>query len=243
MVVPGLFATMALPAFGTHPENAAWADVTSDRGADAQTISVSESTEDDIALARDGYGATSNEEIRKAKQEEKERKQAEKAAKEREAEDSDSAEDSDTDAEQDGSGDEPIAGDGEVRWPLPSSGTMGDGFMSRGGSHHGQDILIGGGTPIGAVADGTVVVSKNGYGGYGEAVVIEHTIGGKQIRTTYGHMTHGTRRVSEGDHVSAGQVIGQVGSTGRSTANHLHIEVAVEGSLVDPVAWLKNNGA
>ncbi|MBN9168540.1 MAG: M23 family metallopeptidase, partial [Microbacterium sp.] len=59
--------------------------------------------------------------------------------------------------------------------------------------------------------------------------------------TLYGHMTYGSRVVQAGQTVAAGQVIGLVGSTGRSTANHLHFEVMLNGTHVDPLAWLLTN--
>jgi murein DD-endopeptidase MepM/ murein hydrolase activator NlpD len=86
-----------------------------------------------------------------------------------------------------------------------------------------------------------VKVSSESYYGYGVGVVIEHEIGGQQVETTYGHMTYGSRAVQAGDTVAAGQLIGLVGSTGQSTANHLHFEVQVNGALVDPLAWLRAN--
>ena len=103
-------------------------------------------------------------------------------------------------------------------------------------------MLCAGGTPIGAAADGVVRISSESYFGYGVAVVIDHVINGQTVSTLYGHMTYGTRAVQVGQTVTAGQIIGLVGSTGRSTANHLHFEVKINGSLVDPMAWLRANG-
>jgi murein DD-endopeptidase MepM/ murein hydrolase activator NlpD len=131
-------------------------------------------------------------------------------------------------------------GTGAVRWPLTSF-TKGEGFGTRGGAHMGVDMLAPGGTPIFAAAAGVVKVSQESYGGYGVAVVIEHVINGQRVGTLYGHMTYGSRQVVPGQTVEAGQVIGLVGSTGRSTANHLHFETYVNGSNVDPWAWLQAN--
>ncbi|WP_437582313.1 M23 family metallopeptidase [Paramicrobacterium sp. CJ85] len=231
LVVPGLFATMALPSYAT-PETSAGAQSAYDIAtASAQTLDTT-GVEPAMNLVRDYYTATSQEELDEA------RRAAEAAAAAKKAK-----EEAKQEASTKGQDYKAIAGEGEVRWPLPSSGTIGDGFMSRGGSHEGVDILIAGGTPIGSVADGVVVVSQESYGGYGVAVVVEHTIDGQKVRTTYGHMTYGTRRVSVGQHVTAGQVLGLVGSTGRSTANHLHLEVRINGGLVDPLGWLRANGA
>jgi murein DD-endopeptidase MepM/ murein hydrolase activator NlpD len=71
--------------------------------------------------------------------------------------------------------------------------------------------------------------------------MIDSVIGGKSVATTYGHMTYGSRQVQAGETVAAGQLIGFVGSTGRSTANHLHFEVWVNGSLYEPYGWLAAN--
>lgn len=221
---------MALPSYA-QPEAADGQSSYALASESAQTLDAS-GVEPAMNLVRDIYSATTSEELAKAKAAAKAKADAAAAAKRARSS-----------AGVTSRSYAPIAGAGEVRWPLPSGGTIGDGFMSRGGEHHGTDILIAGGTPIGAIADGVVVVSQESYGGYGVGVVIEHKIGGKTIRSTYGHMTYGSRQVAVGQHVSAGQVIGLVGSTGRSTANHLHIEITVNGSLVDPIAWLHANGA
>ncbi len=106
-------------------------------------------------------------------------------------------------------------------------------------NHNGFDMLTAAGTPIYAVADGVVRVSTESWGGYGVVVTIDHTIDGQVVNTTYAHMTYGSRKVEAGDRVTAGQVIGLVGSTGNSTANHLHFEVRINGSLVEPFGWLQ----
>ncbi len=102
--------------------------------------------------------------------------------------------------------------------------------------HSGIDIAAGQGTNVLAAASGTVILSVNyGNASYGECIVIDH---GGGISTLYGHMTRGSRRVSVGDKVSAGQVIGLVGSTGVSTGPHLHFEVRNNGQLVDPLGYV-----
>lgn len=134
-------------------------------------------------------------------------------------------------------------GSGEVRYPLPQ-GSYTQGRTTVGadsGGHDGADMLAPAGTPIYAAAAGVVRASSESYSGYGVAVVIDHVIGGQTVSTLYGHMSYGTRQVSAGQTVSAGQLIGAVGSTGRSTANHLHFEVHVNGSILEPYAWLAAN--
>lgn len=108
--------------------------------------------------------------------------------------------------------------------------------------HTGTDINIGvTGKSIVAVKDGTVVISTaqrnadGSYRSYGEYVVIDHHDG---TMTLYGHMYPNSRTVSKGDEVVQGQVIGQVGTTGNSTGNHLHFEVRINGKCVNPLPYL-----
>lgn len=130
-------------------------------------------------------------------------------------------------------------GSGEVRYPLP----QGSYTVSRtvGGAHEGADMLAPALTPIYAAAAGVVRASAESIGGYGVAIMIDHVVGGQRVATTYGHMTYGSRQVQAGQTVEAGQLIGFVGSTGRSTANHLHFEVRVNGGLMEPIGWLAAN--
>lgn len=108
--------------------------------------------------------------------------------------------------------------------------------------HEGADFGAPAGDPIFAVAHGRVVesrVSTAPGGGYGEYVKIQHA----GFKSTSCHMTAGSRKVHVGDYVPEGAVIGKVGSTGASTAPHLHIEITKGGSTVDPVAFFAANGA
>jgi len=98
--------------------------------------------------------------------------------------------------------------------------------------HTGVDLGCGNGTPIGAAGDG-VVVSAGWNGGYGNAVVIDH---GNGLATLYGHQS--SLAASPGQRVSTGQTIGYVGSTGYSTGPHLHWEVWVNGTPVDPMGYV-----
>ena len=132
-------------------------------------------------------------------------------------------------------------GTGPVRWPLAKITRIGDGFMSRGGAHHGVDLIAPGGTPIFASTSGVVRVSQESYYGYGVAIVIDGVIDGRKVSTLYSHLRYGSRTVGVGSHVQAGQVIGLVGATGRAFGNHLHFEVKINGSLVDPLAFLRAN--
>lgn len=109
-------------------------------------------------------------------------------------------------------------------------------------THTGVDVNINvKGKNVVAVKDGTVVISTakrnpdGSYRSYGEYVVINHHDG---TMTLYAHMLSGSRKVSEGQTVSQGQVLGTVGSTGNSTGTHLHFEVLVGGSPVNPIPYL-----
>jgi murein DD-endopeptidase MepM/ murein hydrolase activator NlpD len=98
--------------------------------------------------------------------------------------------------------------------------------------HTGVDFGASAGTPIHAAADG-VVVSAGPLGGYGNATVIDH---GNGLATLYGHQS--SIAVAPGQRVSRGQVIGYVGCTGLCTGPHLHFEVRVRGTPVDPMQYL-----
>jgi murein DD-endopeptidase MepM/ murein hydrolase activator NlpD len=115
----------------------------------------------------------------------------------------------------------------------PTSGTLTSGFGWRWGRmHEGIDIAAPTGTPIAAVASGTVI-HAGWMGGYGNLVVIDH---GNGLATAYGHQS--SIAVGSGTYVSQGQTIGYVGNTGYSTGPHLHFEVRVNGGAVDPLGYL-----
>ena len=123
-------------------------------------------------------------------------------------------------------------------WPLPGRYNLSSLFGSRkhpitgkANNHTGIDIPASSGTSILAAKSGVVTTStyNNSYGNY---VVVSHSDG---TSTLYAHMVR--RNCSKGDTVSQGQVIGYVGTTGSSTGNHLHFEVRVNGSRVDPINY------
>lgn len=106
-------------------------------------------------------------------------------------------------------------------------------ITGRAARHNGIDIPAPRGTAIYATADG-IVGRAQWLGGYGNYVDINH---GNSIETRYGHMTRYT--VSPGQRVKQGDIIGYVGSTGRSTGNHLHYEVRIEGAPVNPMPFVQ----
>jgi murein DD-endopeptidase MepM/ murein hydrolase activator NlpD len=102
--------------------------------------------------------------------------------------------------------------------------------------HAGLDFAAPQGTPIYATADGTVKVAGFSDGGYGNHVVINHGYG---YETVYGHMVRIKSR--SGQRVKRGEVIGYVGSTGKSTGPHCHYEVRKNGQKLDPVYFFYND--
>ena len=123
--------------------------------------------------------------------------------------------------------------------PVESARAMSSGFGMRvhpvlGGrrAHKGIDLPAATGTPIRATADG-VVEMADWFGGYGLYVQLEH---GGSMETRYGHMSR--IAVAAGQTVHKGDVIGYVGTTGRSTGPHLHYEVRVNGEAVNPVPYM-----
>jgi murein DD-endopeptidase MepM/ murein hydrolase activator NlpD len=101
--------------------------------------------------------------------------------------------------------------------------------------HTGIDIAAGTGTPIRAAAAGTVALiqSEASSGGYGNFTCIQHS---GSISTCYAHQS--SIGVSGGQSVSQGQVIGAVGCTGHCFGPHLHFEVRINGTPVDPLGYL-----
>jgi murein DD-endopeptidase MepM/ murein hydrolase activator NlpD len=114
-------------------------------------------------------------------------------------------------------------------------GVRSDPFHSGAAMHPGIDLAGSYGTPIYATADGTVLRAGWNSGGYGNLVEIDH---GRGITTRYGHMS--AILVHPGDHVTRGQQVGRMGSTGRSTGNHLHYEVRIDGRAVNPIPFMKS---
>lgn len=98
--------------------------------------------------------------------------------------------------------------------------------------HNGVDLAAARGTPVYATADGLIGKAQR-FSSYGNYVQIEH---GGELQTRYAHLSSYTVRA--GDMVEKGDLIGYVGSTGRSTGPHLHYEVRVAGEAVDPVPYM-----
>jgi murein DD-endopeptidase MepM/ murein hydrolase activator NlpD len=114
-------------------------------------------------------------------------------------------------------------------------GVRSDPFRGGAAMHAGIDLAGPHGTPIYATADGMVTTAKWNSGGYGNLIKVDH---GRGIETRYGHLAQ--MLVRDGQQVKRGQLIGRMGSTGRSTGNHLHYEVRIDGRAVNPIPFMKS---
>ncbi|ANE46972.1 hypothetical protein SY83_12590 [Paenibacillus swuensis] len=127
-------------------------------------------------------------------------------------------------------------------WPTDSRrltslfGYREDPFTSTPTLHGGIDIGDKTGSPVYATADGTVIAAEEDRA-RGLNILLEHK---KSMRTWYMHLNK--MNVSQGDAVTKGQMIGELGNTGRSTGPHLHYEVWLNGERVDPRSYLEQNG-
>ena len=118
-------------------------------------------------------------------------------------------------------------------WIWPVSGTLTSPFGYRWGRmHEGIDISVPEGTPVRAAKPGTVILAAY-TGGYGNYTCVDH---GGGLSSCYAHQS--SFAVSSGDQVDQGEVIGYSGNTGSSTGPHLHFEIRVNGSAVDPLGYL-----
>ena len=127
-------------------------------------------------------------------------------------------------------------------WPVEgqitgSFGERTDPFNGEGAFHTGVDIAAAVGQAVMAPADGTVIFADF-MGGYGRAVMVDH---GHGISTRFGHLSNFA--VTPGQHVRRGDVIGYVGLSGRSTGPHLHYEVRINDTPVNPYKYLRINVA
>ncbi|MFD0588956.1 M23 family metallopeptidase [Paenibacillus sp. GCM10027627] len=126
-------------------------------------------------------------------------------------------------------------------WPADSRkitstfGVRSDPFTGRSSLHSGLDLGGNRGDAIYAAADGVITLSENTYP-HGNNIIIDH---GRGIETRYLHLNE--RLVKVGDKVKKGQLIGELGNTGRSTGPHLHYEVIVGGVHVDPMPYIKED--
>jgi murein DD-endopeptidase MepM/ murein hydrolase activator NlpD len=123
-------------------------------------------------------------------------------------------------------------------WPVNGSllsrfGDRQDPFSGEGEFHSGVDISAPIGTPVHAAADGIVFSAEYAGGGYGKMVIIDH---GNGLKTRYAHLS--SFEVVPGQEIRRGEIVARSGNTGRVTAPHLHFEVRIGGSAVNPYPYL-----
>lgn len=241
--VAGMVATVAIPAFAAADRgDVAEAQTLQQASADDAQSLVVASEGSPATLERGGYSATTPEEIKAAKAKEAAEKAAKAALAARLASASSSSSSSSSSSARSSSSfsnSVPLVspGSGTVRRPLAHFNNFGTPYAG----HKGTDYMVGRGEPIYAVADGTVVASSESGPGWGVYVKIAHNIGGVRVTSLYAHMDWGTRRVQVGDTVSVGQLIGQVGDTGRAFGTHLHLEIRINNGYTNAESWLQAN--
>lgn len=132
-----------------------------------------------------------------------------------------------------------------IQWPFDVGVPISDGFGYRvapcsgcSSYHEGIDMNPGAGTPIQAIADGVVREVGNPSGSLGVYAIIDHQIDGQTVSSLYAHMAYGSLALRVGQTVKVRQLVGLVGSTGASTGAHLHLGISVDGTPIDPYAWL-----
>ncbi len=125
---------------------------------------------------------------------------------------------------------------GKFLWPVPESTRISSHYGHRWGRiHHGVDIPGRIGMNVIAVEDGVVLYASS-MGGYGKLIAIRHAGG---YNTVYAHLNDFS--VRPGQRVRRGEVIGELGNTGRSTGPHLHFEVRRGTESIDPMAYIKQS--
>jgi murein DD-endopeptidase MepM/ murein hydrolase activator NlpD len=130
-----------------------------------------------------------------------------------------------------------------IQWPFAVGVPITYGFGMRDGRmHEGVDFVPGDGSPIQAIADGTVRIATESGGAFGVTVLIDHEIDGQLISSRYAHMQYGSLQVTPGQKVKVGTFLGRTGNTGRSFGAHTHFELLQNGTTaIDPLPWLRQH--
>ncbi len=135
-------------------------------------------------------------------------------------------------------------------YPVGAGAPVGSGFGPRAAAcdacstlHFGVDWNPGYGTPVVSIADGVVSLIGDPSNTLGVHLEIEHVVNGQAITSVYAHLQAGSIPLRVGDRVRVGDQVGLVGTTGVTTAPHLHFELRVGGTAINPVPWMAANGA
>lgn len=240
VAVPGIFGTVALPAYAFTSEESTVIAQTHDTG--AQSLTVPDWTRPE--LARDSYSATSAEELQAAKA----AKAAAEAAKLAASRSSQS----------NGYGDYVYnANDPELAaflvgksdtWIRPVAAGISSPYGPRGlvcnaagcsnSFHDGVDFGASCGTPIKAVSAGRVTFTGSA-GAYGQRVIVDH---GGGLESIYGHVQTGSFKVSVGQLIEAGTVVAGIGATGVVSGCHLDLKIRIAGDFTNPVPYMASRG-
>ena len=128
----------------------------------------------------------------------------------------------------------------DIQWPFSVGVGISSYYGYRWGRlHEGVDFVPGNGAPVQAIADGTVRIATESGGAYGVTVYIDHVIDGQLVTSHYAHMQYDSLRVVAGQQVKVGDIIGLTGNTGRSYGAHMHFEIIIGGTTIDPLPWLQ----
>ncbi|WP_158270291.1 M23 family metallopeptidase [Mycetocola zhujimingii] len=241
LVVPGIFGTIALPAYAFETTPDATVAPVHDTG--AQSLIVNDWTAESVS--RDSYSATSPEELQASKAALAAAAAEAAAAAARAANKTNSK--SNSNSYSDSTAVEEYTGPAGA-WIRPVGGKISSAYGPRGlicngagcsnSFHDGVDFSGSCGTPIKAVSAGRVTF-VGAAGSYGNRVIVDH---GGGVESIYGHLQGGSYRVSVGDLVEPGTVVAGIGATGVVTGCHLDLKISVNGSFTNPVPFLANRG-
>ncbi|GGE97063.1 M23 family metallopeptidase [Mycetocola zhadangensis] len=252
LVVPGIFGTIALPAYAFETTPAATTSPVYDTGAQSLIVNNWQGE----SVSRDAYSATTPEELSATKA--ALAAAAAKAAAAARAAEAKASSGSGSSGSSGGSGGYPystsdpelaafLAGKSDT-WIRPVAASISSPYGPRGlicngagcsnNFHDGIDFGTSCGTPVKAISAGRVTFTGNA-GSYGQRVVVDH---GNGVASIYGHLQTGSFKVSVGDLIEAGTVVAGVGATGVVTACHLDLKIGINGSFTSPVPYLASRG-
>ncbi|WP_411720295.1 peptidoglycan DD-metalloendopeptidase family protein [Mycetocola sp.] len=236
IAVPSIFGTVALPAYAFTSEEAASVAPIHDTGAQSLTVP----TWTRPALARDGYSATSAEELQAAAAAKAAAEAAAEAAKlaasRPKASDSNANADYSAFVGGDGTWIRPVAA--AISSPYGPRGLICNGAGCSNSFHDGVDFGASCGTPVKAVSAGRVTFTGSA-GAYGQRVIVDH---GGGVESIYGHVQSGSFKVSSGELVEAGTIVANVGATGVVSGCHLDLKIRINGDFTNPVPFMAAKG-
>ncbi|MET0934110.1 MAG: peptidoglycan DD-metalloendopeptidase family protein [Mycetocola sp.] len=239
IAVPAIFGTVALPAYAVTSEDSAAVAPVYDTGAQSLTVPNLAPT----VLARDGYSATTAEELQAAAAAKAAAEAAAEAAKLAASRASASggyynANDTDLSAFVGGGGTWIRPVPGAISSPYGPRGLICNSAGCSNSFHDGTDFSGACGTPIKAVSAGRVTFTGSG-GAYGQRVIVDH---GGGVESIYGHVQTGSFKVSVGQLVEAGTVVASIGATGVVSGCHLDLKIRIGGDFTNPVPFMAAKG-